>query len=183
MGNWFARIYQAVLSVDQDSEDVKSNLITLSSSSLRIKVRMTTTQLKELMTRAGSSPGNSELGSMILQECLDGRFRARVVVGDEDSVLLLYLVHQERPDNWVQLECCRVVLSTSVWRRVPLHLLLKKCGIYTAVKMELSMFINFEGAKDMPGGGGSKYRTSIKKEFALDPFWLMGILGFGFSKS
>ncbi|KAG6749672.1 hypothetical protein POTOM_046738 [Populus tomentosa] len=167
MGNWFARIYQAVLSVDQDSEDVKSNLITLSSSSLRIKVRMTTTQLKELMTRAGSSPGNSELGSMILQECLDGRFRARVVVGDEDSVLLLYLVHQER----------------RVWRRVPLHLLLKKCGIYTAVKMELSMFINFEGAKDMPGGGGSKYGTSIKKEFALDPFWLMGILGFGFSKS
>ncbi|KAJ6873105.1 hypothetical protein NC651_032074 [Populus alba x Populus x berolinensis] len=74
----------------------------------------------------------------------------------------------------------RVVLSTSVWRRVPLHLLLKKCGIFTAIKMEPSMFVNFEGAKDMPGGGGSKYRTCIKKEFALDPFWLMGIMGFGF---
>jgi hypothetical protein len=83
MGNWFARIYQAVLSVDQDSEDVKSSLIAPSSSSLRIKVRMTTTQLKELMTQADLSEGNSELGSMILQECLDGRFRARVVVGDE----------------------------------------------------------------------------------------------------
>ena len=86
MGNWLARIYQAVLSVDQDSEDVKSSLITPSSSSLRIKVRMTTTQLKELMTQADLSEGNSELGSMILQECLDGRFRARVVVGDEGSV-------------------------------------------------------------------------------------------------
>jgi nitrate reductase (NAD(P)H) len=68
-----------------------------------------------------------------------------------------------------------------VWRGVPLHLLLKKCGIYTAIKMEASMFVSFEDGKDMPGGGGSKYRTSIKKEFALDPFWLMGILGFGFS--
>ncbi|KAL9348116.1 hypothetical protein Peur_059482 [Populus x canadensis] len=74
-------------------------------------------------------------------------------------------------------------LSASVWRGVPLHLLLKKCGIYTAIKMEASMFVSFEGGKDMPGGGGSKYRTSIQKEFALDPFWMMGILGFGFSKS
>lgn len=27
----------------------------------------------------------------------------------------------------------------------------------------------FEGAEDLPGGGGSKYGTSIKKELAMDP--------------
>ena len=86
-GNWLARIYQAVFSADHGSGAGKSNLITPSSSSLRIKVRMTRTQLKELMRQAGSSHGNSELGSMILQECLDGRFRARVVVGDDEGLV------------------------------------------------------------------------------------------------
>ncbi|KAJ6955648.1 hypothetical protein NC652_006916 [Populus alba x Populus x berolinensis] len=84
MGNWFARKYLAVHPTDQDGEDiVKSSLITPSSSSLRIKVRMTTTQLEELMALADLSQGSSDLGRVILQECLDGRFRARVVVGDE----------------------------------------------------------------------------------------------------
>ncbi|KAJ6723169.1 hypothetical protein OIU74_007702 [Salix koriyanagi] len=69
-GNWLARIYQAVFSADHGSGAGKSNLITPSSSSLRIKVRMTRTQLKELMRQAGSSHGNSELGSMILREML-----------------------------------------------------------------------------------------------------------------
>ncbi|KAG5231522.1 hypothetical protein OIU76_005622 [Salix suchowensis] len=87
-GNWLARIYQAVFSADHGSRAGKSNLITPSSSSLRIKVRMTRTQLKELMRQAGSSHGNSELGSMILRESLDGRFRARVVVGDDDEGLV-----------------------------------------------------------------------------------------------
>ena len=84
MGNWFSRKYLAVHPMDQDGEDiVKSSLITPSSSSLRIKVRMTTTQLEELMALADLSEGSSDLGRVILQECLDGRFRARVVVGDE----------------------------------------------------------------------------------------------------
>ncbi|KAG6784920.1 hypothetical protein POTOM_010633 [Populus tomentosa] len=84
MGNWFARKYLEVHPVDQDGEDiVKSSLVTPSSSSLRIKVRMTTTQLEELMALADLSQGSSDLGRVILQECLDGRFRARVVVGDE----------------------------------------------------------------------------------------------------
>ena len=87
MGIWLARIYQAVFSADHFSGAVKSNLITPSSSSLRIKVRMTKTQLKELMRQADSSQGNSELGSLILQECLDGRFRARVVVGEDEGLV------------------------------------------------------------------------------------------------
>ncbi|KAL3572585.1 hypothetical protein D5086_026489 [Populus alba] len=58
-------------------------------------------------------------------------------------------------------------LSTSVWRGVPLHLLLKKCGIYSRKNGAIN--VCFEGAEDLPGGGGSKYGTSIRKEVALDP--------------
>jgi nitrate reductase (NAD(P)H) len=46
-------------------------------------------------------------------------------------------------------------------------LLLKKCGIYSRKNGALN--VCFEGAEDLPGGGGSKYGTSIKKELALDP--------------
>ncbi|WCJ44582.1 Nitrate reductase [NADH] [Euphorbia peplus] len=58
-------------------------------------------------------------------------------------------------------------LSTSVWRGVPLHLVLKRCGIYSRKKGALN--VCFEGAEDLPGGGGSKYGTSISKEMAMDP--------------
>lgn len=57
-------------------------------------------------------------------------------------------------------------ISTSVWRGVPLHHLLKQCGIYSRKKGALN--VCFEGAEDLPGGGGSKYGTSIKKEFVMD---------------
>ncbi|KAF7829874.1 inducible nitrate reductase [NADH] 2-like [Senna tora] len=58
-------------------------------------------------------------------------------------------------------------ISTSVWRGVPLRYVLKRCGIYSRTKGGLH--VCFEGAEDLPGGGGSKYGTSIKREFALDP--------------
>ncbi|OIW02416.1 hypothetical protein TanjilG_05009 [Lupinus angustifolius] len=58
-------------------------------------------------------------------------------------------------------------VSTSVWRGVPLRHVLRKCGIYTRTKGALH--VCFEGAEDLPGGGGSKYGTSIKREFAMDP--------------
>ncbi|XAR62622.1 Nitrate reductase (NADH) [Bertholletia excelsa] len=58
-------------------------------------------------------------------------------------------------------------VSTSVWRGVPLRYILKRCGIYSRGKGALN--VCFEGAEDLPGGGGSKYGTSIKKEFAMDP--------------
>ncbi|CAO2834706.1 unnamed protein product [Amaranthus hypochondriacus] len=58
-------------------------------------------------------------------------------------------------------------ISTSVWRGVLLRDVLKRCGIMTANKGALN--VCFEGAEDLPGGGGSKYGTSIKREFAMDP--------------
>ncbi|XP_020202176.1 inducible nitrate reductase [NADH] 2 [Cajanus cajan] len=58
-------------------------------------------------------------------------------------------------------------VSTSVWRGVPLRALLKRCGIYSRTKGALH--VCFEGAEDLPGGGGSKYGTSIMREVALDP--------------
>ncbi|KAM7253072.1 hypothetical protein ACFE04_025690 [Oxalis oulophora] len=58
-------------------------------------------------------------------------------------------------------------VSTSVWRGVPLYHILKRCGVYSRKNGALN--VCFEGAEDLPGGGGSKYGTSIKKEFAMDP--------------
>ncbi|KAK4276776.1 hypothetical protein QN277_014884 [Acacia crassicarpa] len=57
--------------------------------------------------------------------------------------------------------------STSVWRGVPLRYLLKRCGIYSRTKGAL--YVCFEGDEDLPGGGGSKYGTSIRREIAMDP--------------
>ncbi|KAJ4966531.1 hypothetical protein NE237_018380 [Protea cynaroides] len=58
-------------------------------------------------------------------------------------------------------------VSTSVWRGVRLRDVLKWCGIYS--HRIGGMNVCFEGAEDLPGGGGSKYGTSIKKEIAMDP--------------
>ncbi|KAI7755595.1 hypothetical protein M8C21_029301 [Ambrosia artemisiifolia] len=58
-------------------------------------------------------------------------------------------------------------VSTSVWRGVPLVHILKRCGIYSRKKG--AMKVCFEGAEDLPGGGGSKYGTSISIEVAMDP--------------
>ncbi|ESW09356.1 hypothetical protein PHAVU_009G121000 [Phaseolus vulgaris] len=58
-------------------------------------------------------------------------------------------------------------VSTSVWRGVSLRSLLKRCGIYSRAKGALH--VCFEGAEDLPGGGGSNYGTSLMREVALDP--------------
>ncbi|KAK8492297.1 hypothetical protein V6N11_066663 [Hibiscus sabdariffa] len=58
-------------------------------------------------------------------------------------------------------------ISTSVWRGVPLCDVLKRCGIFSKKRGALN--VCFEGAEHLPGGGGSKYGTSIRKEFAMDP--------------
>ncbi|KAL0702076.1 hypothetical protein Bca4012_058198 [Brassica carinata] len=58
-------------------------------------------------------------------------------------------------------------VSTSVWRGVPLSDVLRRCGVYS--KRGGALNVCFEGAEDLPGGGGSKYGTSIKKEMAMDP--------------
>lgn len=58
-------------------------------------------------------------------------------------------------------------ISTSVWRGVPLRDVLKHCGIFSSKKGALN--VCFEGAECLPGGGGSKYGTSLRKEVAMDP--------------
>ncbi|KAI3776833.1 hypothetical protein L1987_46627 [Smallanthus sonchifolius] len=58
-------------------------------------------------------------------------------------------------------------ISTSVWKGVPLVHILKRCGVYSRKKGALN--VCFEGAEDLPGGGGSKYGTSISIEKAMDP--------------
>ncbi|KAK9162181.1 hypothetical protein Syun_003083 [Stephania yunnanensis] len=57
--------------------------------------------------------------------------------------------------------------STSVWRGVRLVDVLKRCGIMS--RRDGAHYVCFEGAEDLPGGGGSKYGTSVKREFAMDP--------------
>jgi nitrate reductase (NAD(P)H) len=59
-------------------------------------------------------------------------------------------------------------VSTSVWRGVRLRDLLRRCGIMSARKGQ-ALNVCFEGAEDLPGGGGSKYGTSVTREWALDP--------------
>ncbi|KAH6775045.1 nitrate reductase 1 [Perilla frutescens var. hirtella] len=58
-------------------------------------------------------------------------------------------------------------VSTSVWRGVPLRAILKRCGIMSKKKGALN--VCFEGAEILPGGGGSRYGTSLSKEMAMDP--------------
>ncbi|XP_034675158.1 nitrate reductase [NADH]-like [Vitis riparia] len=58
-------------------------------------------------------------------------------------------------------------VSTSVWVGVRLRDVLKRCGIMSRKQGGLN--VCFEGAEDLPGGGGYKYGTSIKKEIAMDP--------------
>ncbi|XP_054797770.1 nitrate reductase [NADH]-like [Prosopis cineraria] len=58
-------------------------------------------------------------------------------------------------------------ISTSVWRGVPLRYLLKRCGIYSRTKGAL--YVCLEGDEDLPGGGGTKYETSIRRDIAMDP--------------
>ncbi|XP_058089670.1 nitrate reductase [NADH] 2-like [Magnolia sinica] len=58
-------------------------------------------------------------------------------------------------------------VSTSVWRGVRLRDVLKRCGIHSRSKGALN--VCFEGAEDLPQGGGTKYGTSLTKEMAMDP--------------
>jgi nitrate reductase (NAD(P)H) len=57
-------------------------------------------------------------------------------------------------------------VSTSVWRGASLRDVLRRCGIMGSKGRALH--VSFEGAEDLPGGGGSKYGTSITREWALD---------------
>ncbi|MQL98567.1 hypothetical protein Taro_031279 [Colocasia esculenta] len=64
-------------------------------------------------------------------------------------------------------------LSTSVWRGARLSDILRRCGVVRKVASAggapARINVCFEGDEDLPGGGGSKYGTSIRLEVALDP--------------
>ncbi|KAH0980054.1 hypothetical protein GBA52_007231 [Prunus armeniaca] len=81
MGNWAGR-YKGVHPTEDQARHRTSSSSSSSSNSLRIKVRMTAKKLKELMAEVDvtkSPNSNSELGRLILRECLEGRSRARFV--------------------------------------------------------------------------------------------------------
>lgn len=84
MGNWVGRYKGVHPTEDQAIRHRTSS--SSSSNSLRIKVRMTAKQLKELMAEVDLTKpdSNSELGRLILRECLEGRSRARVVAAVEN---------------------------------------------------------------------------------------------------
>lgn len=73
MGNLFGTMAQAV------HHPWKIKPTTGGGSPMRIKVRMTRRELKELMGKVESSKGRSELGRLIMRELSTGRFQARVL--------------------------------------------------------------------------------------------------------
>ncbi|KAE8703628.1 UvrABC system protein C [Hibiscus syriacus] len=83
MGNWFGRskLMVKLFETRKNSDSM--------SSPTRIKVRMTKTQLKELKAHAAdTSKGKSELGQLIIKECLEGRLSPRVVVVGQSHCVL-----------------------------------------------------------------------------------------------
>ncbi|CAM0885067.1 unnamed protein product [Alopecurus aequalis] len=74
----------------------------------------------------------------------------------------LNMVQQTVGFNWGP-----AAVSTSVWRGARLRDVLRRCGIMGTKAGALHVAL--EGAEDLPGGGGSKYGTSIRREWALDP--------------
>eukprot|EP00897_Mesotaenium_endlicherianum_P010740 jgi/Mesen1/9695/ME000069S09098 len=58
-------------------------------------------------------------------------------------------------------------VSTTVWRGARLSDVLRLAGILPRSKGALH--VCFEGAEILPGGGGSRYGTSLRRELAMDP--------------
>ncbi|EXB83813.1 hypothetical protein L484_023418 [Morus notabilis] len=92
MGNWSGKILsKEVHPLDDDGQRRTTTITTRSSSSVRIKARMTVKQLKDLAAQVDMSKdtNNSELGRLILQQCLEGKLSASspVVVAGRRSQL------------------------------------------------------------------------------------------------
>ncbi|KAL4379703.1 hypothetical protein GQ457_02G001500 [Hibiscus cannabinus] len=88
MGNCFGRSKTTVRPLENDVEITKiRKSLDSASSPTRIKVCMTRTQLEELKARAADArKGNSGLGRLIVEECLEGRLSPRIVVGETNRV-------------------------------------------------------------------------------------------------
>ncbi|TQD94816.1 hypothetical protein C1H46_019572 [Malus baccata] len=99
MGNWIGRGKGL-----PSAEDPGLTSHRTSSNSLRVKVRMTTRQLKELMAQVdmnNSGRNFEELGLVILQECLEGRLVAAVDINHDDDQVLTY-----GRGNWMLSTIC-----------------------------------------------------------------------------
>ncbi|KAM1406220.1 hypothetical protein ACFXTH_000908 [Malus domestica] len=86
MGNWIGRCNGLYSADDQGLTSHRT-----SSNCLRVKVRMTNRQLKELMAKVdmNNKGRNFEgLGLVILQECLEGRLVASVDINHDDHEVL-----------------------------------------------------------------------------------------------
>ncbi|KAG6511813.1 nitrate reductase [NADH]-like [Zingiber officinale] len=58
-------------------------------------------------------------------------------------------------------------VSTTVWRGARLRDVLRRSGVMG--RKDGAVFVCFEGAEDLPAGGGSKYGTCLRREVAMDP--------------
>ncbi|KAL3725892.1 hypothetical protein ACJRO7_030862 [Eucalyptus globulus] len=72
MGNWLGK-------------EVQAHPRAHPSPGVRVKVRMTRTQLKELMSQVDPTRGDAELGPLIMRECLEGRLPAPVIIPSSDG--------------------------------------------------------------------------------------------------
>ncbi|XP_024387212.1 nitrate reductase [NADH] [Physcomitrium patens] len=93
------------------------------------------------------------------------RFRAR-----ELPVTLVCAGNRRKEENMVKqsigFNWGAAAVSTSIWRGVLLCDVLRHCGVVSRKKGAL--YVCFEGAEILPGGGGSTYGTSITIETAMD---------------
>ncbi|OMP08690.1 hypothetical protein COLO4_06207 [Corchorus olitorius] len=97
MGNWFGRSNlmakapkekDGILMANCGEEDERRrSLDAAPSSPIQIKVRMSKKQLEELMAKAGTSQGSSEVARLIVKECAQGKLSPRVVLGKDHHVL------------------------------------------------------------------------------------------------
>lgn len=71
------------------------------------------------------------------------------------------MVKQTKGFNWGP-----AAVGTSVWRGTKLCDVLRRCGIYS--KKKGALHVCLDGGEMLPGGGGSRYGTSISVDVALD---------------
>ncbi|KAL3725894.1 hypothetical protein ACJRO7_030864 [Eucalyptus globulus] len=65
------------------------------SPGVRVKVGMTRTQLRELMSQVDPSRGDAELSPLILLECLEGRLPAPVIIPGGECKQQLCTISEE----------------------------------------------------------------------------------------
>lgn len=96
MGNFFAMIMQqAVHPWSHEARGWEKIPTASCSGGVKIKVRMTAAEFKELAAAADLSEGSSELERLIMRELSKGRFQARVVACGN----LMSSISEEKEDD------------------------------------------------------------------------------------